>query len=188
MVVLILRVAIDECQFSASCRLFFPLRAADIRLAEDPLVAHIKRELDKITASLRSNVCGGILVEVHTRSQEEACTSLHLDAGHTHTYTQFGHSRLRLCDSPTQAWQSMSGRLPAIAHLRRENRRLYQKLDELIGARLEQPPPPPNRWDVLGCMVVSVRVYHSPGLTVGYQMKVLLISVFKKRSGTTEEE
>lgn len=41
--------------------------------------------------------------------------------------------------------------------------------------------PPPNRWDVLGCMVVSVRAYHSPGLTVGYQMKVLLISVFKKK-------
>lgn len=56
-VVLILPVAIDERQFTASCRLFFPLRAADIRLWEDPFVAHIKHKLDNITALPRFNVC-----------------------------------------------------------------------------------------------------------------------------------
>lgn len=71
-VVLILRVAIDECQFTKSCRLFFPLRAADISLWENPFVAHIKDKLDNITASLRSNVCEDIRIEVHTRLQQEA--------------------------------------------------------------------------------------------------------------------
>lgn len=131
-VVLILPVAIDERQFTASCRLFFPLRAADIRLWVDPFVAHIKHKLDNITALLRSNVCVKVsafrCTLIHRRRLKQVYSwmlAISAQPWHTHTHAQFGHFRVRLCDLPTQAWQRMSGRLSAIAHLRRENRRRY---------------------------------------------------------------
>lgn len=60
--------------------------------------------------------------------------------GHTHTHT-VGHFSMRLCDFSAHAmwaWQRMSACLPTITHLRRENQQYPQKLNTLIGARLEQ--------------------------------------------------
>lgn len=60
---------------------------------------------------------------------------------HTQAIHTVGHFSVRLCDISAhviQAWQRMSACLPAIPHLSRENQRWPQKLNTVIGARLEK--------------------------------------------------
>lgn len=91
---------------------------------------------------------------------------------HTHMHARtrahtVGHFSVRLCDFSTHAiwvWQRMSGCLPAITHLRRENQPCPQKLDALIGARLEQGLQ--IRGTCSAFIVEAKRAYYSPGLTI----------------------
>lgn len=109
-------------------------------------------------------------------------------AEHTHIHKiihTVGHFSMRLCDFPTHAiwaWQRMSGCLPAITHLKRENQQRppeTQRADwSQIGTRT------PNQRDMLGYIVESERAYYSPGLTIqdsGHNERPPYLILFKKR-------
>ena len=89
---------------------------------------------------------------------------------HTHTHTQIhtvGHFSVRLCDFSThaiQAWQRMSGCLPVITHLRRENQQWPRKTRRTDWSQIGTRPP--NQRDMPGHIVESKEPITAPGLTI----------------------
>ena len=113
----------------------------------------------------------------HTRARTNTYT-------HTNTHT-VGHFSVRLCDFSThviQAWQRMSGCLPAITHLRRENQQWPRKTRRADWSQIGTRPP--NQRDMPGHIVELNGPITAPGLTIsqrGHNERPPYLCLIKKK-------